>query len=93
MTSTELIDALCGKINETAAAQLEQAANLGSVKSATADAGVKTRVSVSVSIERVNGKFEILADGGVTQTQTDKLDPIKDGFDPDQLTLPMKGKQ
>jgi hypothetical protein len=92
MTSEQTIETLRDKIVGLHGSQAIQAAALGAVKSVNGPDGVKTAVTVKVTVERISGKYVIVADAAVTQTKTDKLDPVEDGFDPDQLMLPIAKK-
>ena len=89
--STELaersIRTLAEKIGGLATGHVEEAARLAAVKATNGQPGVKTVVSVRVVIEQVGPRYELQSDASVSQTQTDKLDSEKDGFDPSQLVL------
>jgi ribulose bisphosphate carboxylase small subunit len=87
MTSEQTIETLRDKINDLARAQVEQAAGMGAVRAINGADNAKTAVTVKVIVERIDGNYEMRAEAAVSQTQTDKLDPVEDGFDPDQLIL------
>lgn len=93
MTSEQSIERLIELVVGMHGSQAIEAARLGAVRSVNGPDGAKTRVSVAVVVERVQGRYQIVGSAQVTQTQTDTLDTVEDGFDPLQPDLPGVGKK